>query len=243
MQILYDIRRRARHRAVTFASTRPTLYYGLRRATGTFDELCITSDTDLVIEGYPRSANSTTVHGFLDRQPEPVKVAHHKHHAAQLLRAVERGLPAVMLIREPVVASLSNLALAEEAVRHGGGRRRGTIGYTEALAGWLAFYRALLPHLDSLVVAPFDQVTTDIDAMIEAVNTHFGTAFAAGPPLRIREKPLGWHATPNPMREDIKRDLHAGFDRALERSARLRAMMDEASELHREVIARHERRH
>jgi hypothetical protein len=121
MQMLYDFHRRARHRAVTFASTRPALYFGLRRATGTLDALCIAPDTELVIEGYPRSANSTTVYGFLDRQPMPVKVAHHKHHAAQLLRAVERSVPAVMLIREPCAASLSNLALAEEARRRGWG--------------------------------------------------------------------------------------------------------------------------
>jgi hypothetical protein len=92
------------------------------------------------------------------------------------------------------------------------------------------------------VIAPFDWVTADISGMIDAVNARFGTSFAADPPLRAREKPLGWHATPNPLREDIKRDLRAGFERELEKSARLRAMLTEASDLHLELMASHERR-
>ena len=80
-------RHRTAHRAVTALSTRPRLYYGMRRLTGTYDHLCIRPDTELVIEGYPRSANSTTVYGFLKRQDRPVQVAHHKHNATQLLQA------------------------------------------------------------------------------------------------------------------------------------------------------------
>jgi len=128
-----------RYRAVTFASTRPALYYGLRDMTGPRDALCIQPDTELVIEGYPRSANSTTAYGFLDRQPRTVKLAHHKHHAAQLLRAVELGVPAVMLIRRPKEAALSNLALREEARRRGGReQRQAQLGYINVLSAWLA---------------------------------------------------------------------------------------------------------
>ena len=60
---------------VNAVSAQPTLYYGLRKLTGTMDDLCIRRDTELVIEGYPRSANSTTVHEFLARQIKTVRIA------------------------------------------------------------------------------------------------------------------------------------------------------------------------
>jgi hypothetical protein len=119
-----SILRRSKFHLVTLVSTRPALYYGLRQISGTMDHLCVRDDTELVIEGYPRSANSTTAYGFLDRQSRPVRVAHHKHHAAQLLLASKRGLPAVLLIRKPEQAIISNLALV---LGWGVSKKRGTV--------------------------------------------------------------------------------------------------------------------
>lgn len=233
-------------RAVNFTSTRPTLYYGLRRAAGRLDQRCIATDTDIVIEGYPRSANSTTAQGFIDRQPTPVRVAHHLHQPAQLLRAVQWEIPAVMLIRSPQAAVLSTIALAEEAQRREG-RQRYVPGFMEALSRWCTFYRATLPHTNDLVIAPFEEVTADISTMINAVNNHFGTAFAAGPPLRVREKlgyhteaKHGYHALPTALRDQIKNKLEDDFALQLEDSPRLRSMLEEAHALRREVLKRHE---
>ena len=105
--------RRTKFHLVTTISARPSLYYGLRKMTGTMDHLCIDEYTEIVIEGYPRSANSTTAYGFLARQTRPVRLAHHKHHAAQLLLAAKQGIPSVMLIRQPEQAVVSNLSRSQ----------------------------------------------------------------------------------------------------------------------------------
>lgn len=238
MTKLDDLARHVREHAVTFTSTRPWLYYGLRQVTGNLNEWCVAPDTELVIEGYPRSANSTTAFGFLDRQPGPVKLAHHKHHVAQLLRAVEWGLPAVMLIRAPQQAVLSFLALDEEIQHRETIRPPGKIGFAKALQAWLVFYRAALPYTQGMVIAPFEEVTADISIMIRAVNARFGTAFAAGPPLR--ETKLGYHAMPNHLRREIKSKLEEDFARKLESSSRLRSMLNAANALHHELIVQHE---
>lgn len=242
MASLFDPARRV----LGFISTRPALYYGLRRATGKFDQRCVATDTDIVIEGYPRSANSTTTRGFIDRQPAPVQVAHHLHQPAQLLRAVQWGIPAVMLIRSPQDAVLSNIALAEEGQRREG-RQRYVPSFVEALGRWCGFYRATLPHTDELVIAPFEEVTADISSMIQTVNNHFGTAFAAGPPLRVRDKlgyhteaKHGYHALPTALRDQIKRSLNHEFARQLEDSPRLCRLLEDADALHREILKRHE---
>jgi len=37
---------------VSTLSTRPSLYYGLRRMAGAMDNLCVNDETELVIEGH-----------------------------------------------------------------------------------------------------------------------------------------------------------------------------------------------
>ncbi|MFQ3612598.1 MAG: hypothetical protein SNJ68_02640 [Cyanobacteriota bacterium] len=239
-----DVIRRVSYPVVTFASTRPALYYGIRKLTGKLDHLCINTDTELVIEGYPRSANSTVVHEFLARQPRPVRIAHHKHHAAQILVAVDRGLPAVLLIRDPKEAALSNLALILEA-RHRRGlpeQQQLPLGFDQVLHSWVAFYRAVVGCVDDLVIAPFEEVTQDLGSMIRAINTKFGTDFIDTPPVETPIKPLGWHATPNEIRNTIKRRLAEDFADTLAGSARVSALLDEANTLHQRLIEIHERR-
>jgi hypothetical protein len=231
--------RRAKFRIVTIISIYPLIYYGLRRITGNLDRLCVKENTDLVIEGYPRSANSSTVHSFLGRQNQPVKIAHHKHHAAQLLFAAKRNIPAVMLIRQPEQAILSNLALALEAQQRNPKAKKGTLTFSDVLLSWLAFYRAVENHTEHFVIAPFEEVTKDIDDMIRRINEKFGTDFIDQPSSKESNSMLGWHATPNKLRNGIKDELLEQFSRELEQSSKLRKMLDEANALYTKIITFH----
>lgn len=227
---------RIKFHLATTISTHPSLYYGLRQMTGTMDHLCVRDDTELVIEGYPRSANSTTAYGFLARQTRPISLAHHKHHAAQLLFAAKRGIPAVILIRQPEQAIISHLALGLEDQQRNLGRKRGTLTFQDALGGWLVFYRAVEHCTDAFVIAPFEEVTQDIGGMIRKINRKFGTNFSDEAPTHEQSKPLGWHATPNEIRNGIKSELSEKFCQALTRSPQLRTMLDEANTLHQRFI-------
>lgn len=228
-------------------STRPSLYYGMRRLTGRFDSRCITRNTDLVIEGYPRSANSFTRTEFRNRQQISVKLADHLHVPAQLLRAVQWDIPAVMLIRSPQQSVISRCALILEAERREG-RVLYVPSFVQCLKGWLAFYQATIPHTDNIVIAPFEEVTADISTIIREVNTRFGTAFADGPATFSSKEKLGYHteakkgyhALPTALRDGIKTKLQGDFLRQLEDSSRFRSMLDEANAMHREVLSRHE---
>lgn len=177
MTVIAAFPKRARFRIVTYMSTRPRLYYGVRRLSGRLDPLCIRPDTDIVIEGYPRSANSTTVHRFLARQDRPLHVAHHKHHAAQILRAVQWGIPAIVLIREPREACLSLLALGAEARHRAGKPQSDSMAFTDVFSAYVAFYRAVEECLDQIVIGRFEFVRTDITDLIYRVNARFGTNF------------------------------------------------------------------
>src|SRR5919204_5168588 len=125
----------------------------------------IGTDTDIVIEGFPRSANTFTVAAFTMSQRRPVRVAHHLHAPGHVIAAVRRGLPALVLVRQPEDAVLEYLI------------RRPQLTGAQAVRGYVRFYRPLVSHLDHFVVGSFEKVTTDLGAVIRRLNDRFGTDF------------------------------------------------------------------
>ena len=124
-------------------------------------------DTQIVIEGFPRTGNTFAVVAFSMAQPRPVRVAAHVHAPAQLIAAARRGIPGIALVREPEETVLSFV------IRHP------HIGLKQALRGYLRFYEPLVPYRDRLVTALFREVTTDFGAVTRRVNERFGTSFGA----------------------------------------------------------------
>jgi hypothetical protein len=120
---------------------------------------------DIVIEGFPRSANSFAVHAFRVAQDRPVRIAHHLHAPAQVIAAVRTRVAAITLIREPEDAVLEFVIA------------KGYLSVRQALRGYLRFYSALLPYRDRVVVGPFREVTSDFGQVIAKVNAMFGTRF------------------------------------------------------------------
>lgn len=162
-----DTLKRALRRGRIVLADHPACAPLLVRVTGGGKRRDLTPATELVIEGYPRSGNTFAVESFRAAQRVPVNISSHVHTPAQLLRAVAAGVPAVLVVREPVAAATSLLLAAPYLSPRG------------ALYEWIRFHRRLIPHRDQLVVATFDQVTADMGAVIERINARFGTSFDA----------------------------------------------------------------
>jgi hypothetical protein len=179
--------RRALVRAVYEAGTLVAPYpaVALRIARWRGHGVPVGERTDVLIEGYPRSANSFAVAAFETAQTEPIRVAHHTHASANVIAAVRRGVPALVLVREPEDAVVEFVLLKPEL----------TVG--QALRGWVRFYRPLLPFRGRFVIARTDEVVTDLSAVIARVNDRFGTGFAPFEPteesLRTVQERIGAH--------------------------------------------------
>jgi hypothetical protein len=173
-----SIASRARHGLRTRVSAHPTLYlaFARRKYPGPSPEV-VGRHTELVIDGYTRSATTFAVYAFQLAQPEPVRLAHHLHAPAQLIEAARRGLPALVLIREPKGAILSQLV------------REPRVTMSGALVAYSRFYASLLPHRERFVVGEFEEVTRDFAAVVRRLNTRFGTRFVAFDPTdtNVRE--------------------------------------------------------
>ncbi|HLI38808.1 MAG TPA: hypothetical protein VKV80_15930 [Streptosporangiaceae bacterium] len=159
--------RRARHRLRAHVSGYPAVYLPFARLKypGPSPEV-ISPRTELVIDGYFRSANTFAVYAFQLSQDRPVRLAHHLHAPAQMIAAARRGIPALLLIREPHDATLSELIYEPD------------VALPDALAEYCRYYERLLPWLSSFVVGEFEQVTHDFGAVIHRLNARFGTGFA-----------------------------------------------------------------
>jgi len=162
---------RFRYGLAGFLGQHPALYlpiirlYLLRRDKGGTRLRCVSKKTDLVIEGFPRSANSFVVNAFRLAQDRPVEIAHHLHAAAHVIRAVRIGVPVLLLVRDPQGAVLSY------HVRHPHIRVR------QVLGEYVRFHRRVRPYRHGFVVATFDQATHDLGAVIRRLNAAFSTDF------------------------------------------------------------------
>lgn len=154
--------RRARHIVRSRLAESPAAYLRFARwkYPGPSPEV-ISADTELVIDGYTRSASTYAVYALQLAQARPIRLAHHLHAPAQLIEAVRRDVPALLLVREPRDAILSQM------VREPG------IAVRDALVAYARFYERLLPHSNCFVVGDFETVTKDFGSVIRALNARF----------------------------------------------------------------------
>lgn len=158
-----DLLRRLQFEVGSILRSSPRLYLPIARRRR--KAVPVDADTDIVIEGYPRSGNTFAVTAFGSAQSREVRVARHEHAAAQVIAATRAAIPALVLIREPEEAVLS-FAIQQPH-----------LSLRQALRSYIRFYRPLLPHRDRFVLATFREVTTDFGAVTRRVNERFGTDF------------------------------------------------------------------
>src|SRR5215211_5813810 len=92
------------------AGGHPAVYFSLYRLMRQDVSRIVTPDTQLVIEGFPRSGNSFARSAFVMAQsesPGKIRIAHHMHVPAQVVRAARWQIPTLVVIRRPRDAVLS----------------------------------------------------------------------------------------------------------------------------------------
>lgn len=152
-----------KRRLQLYAGERPTIFstlYLMKR-----EHRVVQPATQLVIEGFPRSANTFSVWAFKQAQVEDVRVAHHLHYPAQVIRAAQWRIPTLVLIREPKDAVMSWVMKNPQPVH-------------QALRHYISFYETAINYRDAYVLGTFEEVTEDYGAVIERINDKFGTQFS-----------------------------------------------------------------
>lgn len=109
---------RARCRRVTRRSPWAyALVVRARRARG-LDARLADRGTKICVEGYPSTGNTLATFVILRCWPDvgPAQIASHRHSPAAVKSAVRRGVPTIVLVREPVAAIASNVVRFGQSV-------------------------------------------------------------------------------------------------------------------------------
>lgn len=154
-----------RHRLRTAIICRD-LYLVYMRVSPRWKAFVVRPNTEIVIEGYPRSGNTFAQVAFELAQGRPVQIAHHTHAPAQVRWAVKHRIPTVLLIRPAEDAIVSHVI------------RDPYLPLGQALSDWILFYQTLLPWRDQMVIAEFAKVTSGLGEVVRRVNRDYGTRFA-----------------------------------------------------------------
>jgi hypothetical protein len=156
---------RLRHVARSRIAEYPVyLRFARRKYPGPSPEV-ISAATEVVIDGYTRSASTFAVYAFQLAQNRPIRMAHHLHAPAQLIAAAKMGKPTLLVIREPKGAILSQL-IREPEVELG-----------NALVAYARFHNCLMPYRSKFVVGDFLEITNDFGSVVRRMNARFGTSF------------------------------------------------------------------
>ncbi len=151
----------------TFFGRYPLLFYSLYALVPKNRILSVKRNTQLVIEGFPRSANTFAVATFNEAQPEKLRIAHHMHVPAQIIRGLRWKIPTIILIRNPKDAVVS-LAMYDQQ-----------ISINQALKCYVSFYKSVYPYRSECVIASFEEVINNYSSIIQKTNNKFGTKFVS----------------------------------------------------------------
>lgn len=135
--------------------------------SGSSDHLCrfTNANTEICLEGFPRSANSFAFNLFRAANPQICRYARHVHTVSQVAEAVAENIPTLLLIREPR-GSIASLV------------KRFPNGNLEwVLKAYIAYYQEILPLAQSIVVSDFPQTTGNLNLAISALNRRYGLSF------------------------------------------------------------------
>lgn len=149
----------------SFLGKYPEVFLPFYRLMGRHGCQVVDKQTDIVIEGYPRSANTFAVAAFSLAQRQSVRIAHHLHVPAQIIQAVKWNIPTLVLIRNPEDAVLSRIV------------RRSSLSLGFALRDYIRFYENIRRYGKGFVLATFEESIHDFGEVTARINDHFGCNF------------------------------------------------------------------
>lgn len=125
-----------------------------------YDQKVFTYNYDLLIDGFPRCANTFVLHLARTLYPT-LRVRSHLHCPTFAIASVKQGTPVVVVIRDPIDA------VPSWVVHHGCTLR-------DSLNHYIAYYTALVPYIDNINVITFNDATQNIERAVYSLSIATG---------------------------------------------------------------------
>ena len=196
----------------------------------------ISRDTDVVIESFPRCASSFAVAAFrLAQEPRAMRIANHTHMPAQVLVAARRGVPALVLMRDPEAAVLSHVIHTPTVYDHRLAARVRPVPRTAAaragrvrrrrVRGGRGRLRAVIRRMNERFgtsFTPFEHTAANLERLSREIDSDYRSRARSADELeRIIPRPsASREVLKDRLREEYRRapaDLRGRAERAFER--------------------------
>ena len=172
-------------------------------------------NTDLVLEGYPRSANSFAIRAFkFPKNNIDLNISNHLHSVVHIHLGIINKLPVIMLIRNPIDAVVSLNSHRTQVLIH---RKQDPKKFFNSwdikwdFINYINFYKSSLELTDKMVIANFDDVIKDFGKIIIEVNKKFNKSYGIFEHNKINEKQIfenSWfQLAPNYERKKYKKQF------------------------------------
>lgn len=198
---------------------RPALYMRMLRIKNKgrkFERFIVSDETDLVIEGFPRCANSfatQSIRLLTREQGRDFRFATHAHSSAHVVAGLRIGKPTLVVIREPKSAIISLQALW----RQSGISIQSVNGL---LKRYIQFYEMLMPYRTDIVVSDFKRTTAEYPGVIRELNERFDLGL---PEVETQEELEALvipaspeHLSPSKDRDTVKREIRENFEKRVD---------------------------
>lgn len=119
---------------------------------------------DILIDGYPRSANTFAVHALQIAQRKPIIISSHHHNPAAVIAAARAKKPTIVLLREPHEAIASWCIFSGYPIEYN-------------IQTYIDYYSGIFDCIDRIAISDFKEIILHYDKVIESVNIRFGTDF------------------------------------------------------------------
>lgn len=122
------------------------------------------NDYDLLVDGFPRSANTFVVSAFR-ASSRGIKLLCHRHIPTYVIHACRIGKPVCLLIREPE-AAIASWAIYSR------------VSLDFAINMYINYYESLVLYRDDALVVSFEQAVHRFPNVVRALNQKFGSDFS-----------------------------------------------------------------
>lgn len=121
-------------------------------------DLIVRTDTDIVVEGYPRSGNTYLVALLMSSSKRTLKIARHRHEIGQIRFAIRNKIPIVIVVRKPLDSAVSFVLRENVSLNF-------ALRYYKYFYGWI-----MKQNLEKITLFDFSQVTEQQTFVLEKVG-------------------------------------------------------------------------
>lgn len=122
--------------------------------------MIVSKNSDIVIEGYPRSANTFAVAGIKLAQNDQINIASHRHEIGHIRYALQLHKPVIVLIRNPIDAIVSFIIREDVSISF-------SINY------YIYYYKKVNKYKNRVLILKFDEIIDHLDKSIDKINKKF----------------------------------------------------------------------